>query len=67
MFYMCVEQMSTELQLRSRRCNKRKLLNKYVIITTKFMLMFTGGLILGLIILEGQALNGTLKLPNKSF
>jgi len=57
--------MSMGHQLKLKQCRKRKLLSKFAIIITKFMLKFTNGSILDLIISGEQVQSGTPKLLNK--
>ena len=67
MFCTYVGPMSMVQQLKLKHLNKRKLLNRFVIITIKSTKMSMNGLTLILITLEGQAHNGMLKFANKSF
>lgn len=54
-------------QLKSKLWNKKRLLNKFVIIIIKFMLISINGLILALISLEEPQLIGILEFVNRYF
>ena len=54
-------------QLKSKPWNRKRLLNKFVIIIIKFMLISINGLILALISLEEPQLIGILEFVNRYF
>lgn len=65
MFCTSVEPMNMEQLLKLKPYNKRKLLNKFAIISIPFTEMFTNGLILASITLEELQHNGMQKSVNR--
>lgn len=65
MCYMYVVLTNMVQLLRLKHYNKKRRQNKFVIFIIKYMLKFINGLILDLIILEEQVLNGIRKSVRK--
>lgn len=67
MYYTYAELINMEQPLKSKPWKKRKLLKRYVTITTRYTLKYINGLTLALTILVEQVRNGILKLLRRYF